>query len=421
MKKIKEIFFSEKNMLKNFFYMAMSTSVGKIVLFAITPLLATFFSPEYMGEYQLFFSLCSIILIISCGGLDYPVLLESNPKRIHSLFILSMSFCFICVIIVLCTIYIISILKIEIPLFGSYSSLWRYRYTICLVFIISAFHQFFYYLCLKSENLKKLSIKHIIYPVTLGGFQVCVGYYYPTATTLVSGYILALGASAVYFIIIAPRKSNYFDFQEGFVNLKKTFFRYIQFFKKGTMIYFFNTVNGNSIFLLAPFISDSASLGYLSLCYKLLVGPAQVLTSSISGPFFSLSSHLSQGTLKDVELLEKKHKFYTIVLGVFSIFFLMMIPFYKKIFLIFFDLSWYPSVKFFFPLSFLVFFQVTFGSLHALGVYEKQNWQLLWEALRFMSTLIIVVICYYCKFGLYQATCFWSILGSLLYLSLIHI
>ena len=58
---------------------------------------------------------------------------------------------------------------------------------------------------------------------------------------------------------------------------------------------------------------------------------------------------------------------------------------------------------------------MAFGAVHALGIYEKQDWQIIWESSRLVLAIIVLALCYFSDLDILSMVWMVVLLSSFMY------
>jgi O-antigen/teichoic acid export membrane protein len=385
-KKVRDLIDKDHILMKNFFYFFISSVLSKVINVVVGPFLAYFFSPEDLGYYQIFLSLTSIITGVVCLGYDYPIVLEKENKKAINLLALSLITTLSFSILIL-IVQILLTVK-DVKLIHKYSFLTSKGYLLFFTSLLIGLHQGIYYWCLREKKLLKLSGKNILFNFVALVFPILGSYWYKDFYILIYSTIGAYTVSILYMYISYSKGVLVYIKFINIETIKSVFIRYINFLKINTFISVLNTLNANTIFLITAFLFDFKTTGLISLAYRIAILPAQIFISSISVPFVAYANRMVHVNVNEIK---SRFIFLTKILFGVAVFLSLPAFVYPLILEYFLGKQWAMSGVYAQFLTIFMFFQLTFSTLDHLKVYERQKWQMAWEIIRIILSVLVFI------------------------------
>lgn len=392
---------------KNVVTLVSGTIVSQALPIAIMPILTRLYSPDDFGVFALFFTICTLLSIISTGNYEHAIILVKKEESAYQVVILSLLVAFI---ISLFLFIIIFLFSDALALFFNNKSIKGWLYFIPIVVLFTGVFNSLRYYSLRKKLYKDISISLILKSLILVLLQLFLSFFSKGAFGLIIGYIFStIFANVKLFKNVFYKRESIFP---SFIKIMYFAKRYKDFFIYSSFSNVLNALSQQIINILIPIFYNMKTLGFYFLTQRVVNLPTSIIGSS-------LSQVLIQSSMEQIKLNKSiKRLFLNTAIKSFIISFLLFFIIYVFIeyfFVLVFGKNWEVAVLYIKIL--LPFFSIKFVSsiLSAIVIiFEKQKVSLFFNILLVFSTLFIF---YFTKGDFILFLKFFSIIMSFLYMS----
>jgi len=380
------------NIKQNTYVMQIATLMSgalmaQIVTFAFIPIITRLYTPTEFGLYSLFFSIVSILGLISSLKYDQAIMLPKSDKDAQALVFLS--------ILITCGMVIVTIfiLAIFYDFFIEYFDeneifIWMIPFGVALLGILQIFNAY----SSRKQFYKKLATVKVINSFTVVGVQSLSKYIFKY-NGLVLGKLLADTLSL--FLLLK------FHFKRNTLQLKSLTKRRIKlnakrhdhFPKYQSFTVFLNSISQNiPIMLLASLYSPEIA-GYYALTVRVLQVPIGLIGSSTKEVYYQKASKMYANRENIFELYKKTT---VTLLKLFIVPFFIVLLFGGHLFSFVFGEEWIESGKIaqILILWFLFLF-INSPSMITFSILKLQKVQMKMEIISLIMRFLSIYIGYY--------------------------
>ena len=293
------------------------TLIAQVVTLAFIPIITHLYTPSEFGLYALFFSVVSILGLVSSAKYDQAIMLPKSDKDAQALVFLSILITSVVVIV------LISVLLIFQDFFIDYFNgneifLWMLPFGVALVGILQIFNAY----SSRKQFYKKLATVKIVNSFSVAGIQ-SVSKYFFKFDGLVLGKLFADALSLVLLIVFHIRKNTLqlkaLSKKRMLVNAKK----HKHFPKYQSFTVFLNATSQNLPVLLLASLYSPEIAGYYALTMRVLQVPSSMIGSSTRTVYYQKASKMYANGENIFNLYKKT------TLALFKIF---IVPFFIVLF-----------------------------------------------------------------------------------------
>lgn len=383
--------------------------VAQAVPILLTPLFTRIYSPEEFGVFSVYFTIVSMIALISNFRYSLAIILpvkEDKAKSlvyIASLFSLGTSILFYIVLL----IWGNQILNgIGVP------ELVDYKILLSLNILIVAIYESLYYFRIRRKDYKLISIAIIVQSIVVVSTRILMGFGGRTNDGLLYAYFL--GYILSYFILL--HKSELIKkIRINWKEIKVVLSRYKNFPRFSLIADTFSVLGDKAPNLLLSKLWGSTYVGYMSMSDKILGSPIWFVTSSVGDVFKQEASERIQkeGNCEKIFYKTSKTLFLYGIIPFVLIF--LLVPSITPFLL---GAEWSEVGQYIriFSIMFFAKFVVT-PVAYIMYIVGKQKLNIFFQAGKFFVILIAFGIGYF--FGDFRLTLYiWSLLMTLYYIVL---
>ncbi len=262
------------------------TIIAQIVTFAFIPILTRLYTPSEFGVYALFFSVVSILGLVSSLKYDQAIMLPKSDKDAQSLVFLSM----------MLTLGMVLLVSIGLFLFYDFfvdyfDGLSHVIWMIPIGILLMGLFQIFSAYSSRQQFYKKQATVRVANSFTLVGIQSISKYAFKF-DGLILGKLTA-DAVSVFLLLKYHLKKQTLQLQSlSRRRLRANVKRYDHFPKYQSFTVFLNAISQSiPILFLASFYSAEIA-GFYSLTYRVLHVPAGLIGSSTREVYYQKASKL---------------------------------------------------------------------------------------------------------------------------------
>ena len=276
----KIVSFLDNSFFKNVIVLLSWSLLAQLLSFLILPIISRLYTPLSFGEFANFTSVVSFLVMISTGQFEMAIMLPKKEKEAVSLIglIIVMSF-------VLSVAYLIIILLVPISI--NYISNRALLLIPIYTFLYGIWTSLSYYI----NRIKKFNIlgtSKIVQSVVIALLSILFSYY--TSNGLVLATIIGLLSSLIF--IFFKVKDELYSFSLKLEDVRKVFYRYIDFIKFSTVSGVFNSLSNVGLPFLISMFFNPVLTGLYFFSNKIIKIPLNLLFSSLSQVYFQKASIL---------------------------------------------------------------------------------------------------------------------------------
>lgn len=401
-------YIGKSNYKKHVLYLMSGRVIAQFVPILLTPVLTRIYSPSEFGVFGVYFTIVSLVSMISSGRYCLAVLLPKEEEKAQGIYFLSSIFS----IIISFVFFAIMLLWAD-PIFSFLNAeiLTSYTILIFLNVLVLGLSEPAYYYGLRQKKYKILSVNVIVQSLIVVAFRLILGYFVSTEYGLLLAHLLGYSVS---FLLLLFRLQIYkFNFLELFSNLKSLAKKYIQFPKYSLFADTLSMGANLSPNLFMNGIFGSIATGYYAMTDKILGSPIWFVTSSVGDVFKQEAT----------EQFREKGSAYTLFIKTTRTLFLLGIVPFALIFIFvpyvipFLLGDGWESVADFIKIFVVMYFAkfVVNPVSYIVYIVNKQGHNILFQGMRFSSLVIAFIFGYYSG-DLYLTLIFWSVLTTISYI-----
>jgi O-antigen/teichoic acid export membrane protein len=385
---IRQLF--QDKLIKNSIILSVGTGIAQIFPFFVSIFISRVYSPNDIGIYALFYSLCAIFGTFITLGYENIIYLGRTKTAINHGILL-------CVIITFFMSIILSVVILIVP--NSFyfkiglSGIEPYFQLFFLSFIFSTFSTLFNISFVKEGKFKFLAKAKIFFSITSALIQVIFGLMKIGALGLILANIFAYALADIILL--------YYLINNGILQLKRIkikylkllFTKYINFSVYMTPSSLISSISNEiPIFLLSRFFGE-AIVGFYSFGQKVIILPLSFIITSVQDVFIK---EASDEFLKYGNCINVYKKTIKLLVPLFVLALLGFIIFTPFVFNFLFGSKWFISAKIVQVIS--VFFIVrALSSIlsYSLILAGKQKINLFFLIILLVTTVLTFYIGFY--------------------------
>ena len=399
--------FAKKNgFFKNTVILSLGTIIAQIIPLLFYPVLARLYSPADFGIFASIIALTAILRVIASGKYEFAILIAPTKQTAADLVFL---------IILLSFVFLSTSLIILLVFSDTISSLfnepelqrWLFISPISafLIIIFGVYNEW----CVRNEDFKKLSINKITNGGATSLSKTIFGYVKVLSGGLVIGDFIGRLITAVLCVVKALKNDKEILLNQSKKRIIEVAKRYIdipKFILPGQIL---NVVNAQlSTFLILIFFSSS-ELGYYSMALMVLVLPSLVISNSVKDVFRKEANDVYS---KEGNCILVYRKTLTILAGISFFSFTILYFIVPTLFEVVLGQNWSLAGKYaqiLIPMVAINFVTEVGASLFIIA--EKMKEALWWQIGYFSTTIVSLLIGFYC-FGDIESVLLCLVIGG---------
>lgn len=363
---------------KYFLILFSSTVFAQLINILASPILTRLYSPEQYGEYGLFLSLYTILIVISTLRLEFAISIAKKVEEIKTIKkIVLISSLLLAIILLISYITFSSYLVIDITFF-TYVSL-------ILVVIIGSQVQVGHYILNRDKNFSLLSKQKYFKALIMSLLGILLGIIGLDNY----GLIIANVVAVIILYIILKKSNNVRSIKNSeSMNLRKVFKKYRDFPVYNMPSALFDIISIQAPIILFNIFYDKSSVGYYSLTMRTVLLPVNLISSSLSQVFLSKISE-NYRNKKPFHHITRK---LLIILSIIGLIPTVLLYFFSEpLFIFVFGSEWGKAGEFASILSIAVYFRFIASPISNIFLITKSLKQLaILQSFRMISTLTIL-------------------------------
>jgi O-antigen/teichoic acid export membrane protein len=284
---------------RNVLILSGGTVVAQILPIVISPILTRLYSPEDFGTYAIFFSIVSIVSVISCGRYEFAIMLPEKDE--DAINVAALAF-IINTTVSLLFFFLILIFKDPILNLLKADSLSFWIYIAPLTIFFMGLFNILNYMNNRFKLYRDISKATIMRSIASSSMQLLMGFLKTGFSGLISGQIISQ--------IVANTKLFYNIQDKGLLkDIKKDIIKvlakkYSDFPKYSVISALLDIASLQAPLLMISMLFASSTLvGYYSLANRMLQLPSVFIGSSVAQVFYQKFSQFQKDPHKQKELL----------------------------------------------------------------------------------------------------------------------
>lgn len=364
---------SQSNFIKNVLTVASGTAINQVLSILVSPVITRIYGPESFGSYGVFTSMLSIILPIVALTYEQSIVLPSKDENARDLGVLSFYITlFTCLIVLLVVLFggnrVEYYLNIDIS--GSFLLL------IPVVMFIASLIQISRQWFIRKNEFKLITRLGIINSLFMNFTKVVIGFFIPTASSLIFVFIISQGLYALLLVFgmgsISLLTKRLFKKNSNVISLAHKYREFPLYRGPQSII---NSVSSNLPILLLTTLFGPATAGFYTMANRVLRVPVAFLGDSVGSVFYPRFSQAVNNKEKIAKMLINA-TFSLIIVGVLP--FIILIVWAPDIFRLIFGSEWVVSGVYTRWLAIWVFTSlINMPAVKSLPVLNSQKFHLI--------------------------------------------
>lgn len=374
------------NFVNNIVKLMSGSMIAQFIGILLFPIISRIYSPSDFGVFQLFISISSILVIVSCFTYHLSIMLPKKDEDSANIVVL-------CLILLLISSVASGFIFIpfsdEIANILNASELADYLLLLPVIVFLSGLFIILNYWSSRKVRFGVVAKSRIANVLSSKLSQVGIGSFYPSPIGLLTGYFIGFLLANMIMLINLKSDMQYFK-NVSVQNIKRLAIRYQRFPKYSMWSLLANTTS----FQLAPFMLayyfSSATVGYYSFANQILALPVSLIGGATSQVFFQKASEIKNNNGNFKKLVTEVHG-KLISIGIFPLIVFMIIG--ENLFSFFLGSEWYTAgiyAKILAPWIFLRFIYSPISSV--FDILEKQNMELVFNTMMICSIFVSLFI-----------------------------
>ena len=373
-----------KKLFSNILNLVFGSGLAQFLPLVVSPLLTRMYLPEHFGGFTFFYSLMTLLGIISSGLFEYAIL---KPKKVGEAFNILLitnllSICFSCFLAFFLLIFGEMLLTLMPEAFD-----WKILMMLPFGILFYVQFQSVTYWLTRLNKFRLISMIKISQGVILSVGSVLLGYFSFNSYGLIISVVVSYLLGTYYLGYFMHRFRNEIDFK-GSISLMKKYIEYPKYIMPSSLI---NTFASQSpVYFIGNYFGD-AILGFYSFANRILVAPVGIISSSIGQVFFKdLSNQINFSPSTIPSFFQRM---VLILSGLSLIIFVPIIIWGETLFSFFFGMEWGQSGQFSKILSVALLTRFIVSPLSTtLIAYSKSKILSIWQMSYFFTSLIAIFI-----------------------------
>jgi len=375
---------------RNILTLMTGTTIAQAIPIVIAPILTRIYTPEDFGVFALYISVAAIHAALATGRYELAIMLPKKDSDaahivIMSIIITLLTSFFLCLVIFLFSVEIVSLL-------GN-SEIGFWLYLIPLSILLTGVYQCFAYWNNRLKKYKQLAIGKMLQSSAMAGAQIGLIPFGLGFGGLIAGMLIG----QVVVMIYLYRKS-WSDNRELFQNVtySKMIYlmkKYVNFPKYLVVAHTMNAGSSQSPVILINTLFASAQAGFYTLTQRVISAPMAIIARSIGDVFRQEASNSFICDGKCVEIYNKTFRklLYISLLPFFLFFFIA-----PSLFSFVFGEEWRVAGEYARILTPMFFLQFITSPLSVMFmIAEKQKYDLIWQSFLLIVTVSSVITGFY--------------------------
>lgn len=404
LKKIKDKYLGKSRYKRNIVRMVGARVISQLIPILVSPLLTRIYTPKEFGVFQVYFTVVSIIGIISNGRYALSILL---PKQDEDSQVLALFSALLTALFTMLFCGVLCIFRNDFFVLLNIESIKQHLPLLVINVFFFGVNEVFFLLELRRKKYKKLVLNIIAHPSAMIISRVLFGFMGMGAYGLILSYLIGYILSVLLLLYKIEIRISLNVFKNRIKELAK---RYINFPKFSLLSDGMQNLTNLSPIILLNKCFGSDIAGYFSLSDKILGSPLWFITSSVGDVYRQEASEQFRlkGSCEDIFVKTVRSLFFFGIVPFLLIFLIvpLLIPFV-------FGSDWTMTGTFVRIFS-LMYFTAFLANpiLYTVNILDKQKYSVVFQIMKLVSILIAFIVGVYFK-NFIMTLVVWSVLVSI--------
>lgn len=372
----------------NLLQLVTGSSIAAMIGILVTPILTRLYSPEAFGLVAIFISITAIFGTLACMRYEMSIVLPENDQEAANLLGVSLGFSFI---VSLLTVPLVFLSKPLVVKWFKMPELSAYLWLLPVSILIHGVFTALIYWNTRTKNFLHLSIAKVTNQLTANSTSLGLGLSGQSSggIMIIATIVGKVTATALLVWKIWRENGNLLLRSIHVPDMLSGVRRYKKFPLYGSWSILLGVGSWQLPALMMSSFFSPAIVGFYTLGFRILQLPMNLVGNAIGQVFFqSAAKSQAQGSL--AHLVE--NLFHQIVkICLFPMLMLSIIG--KEVYIVIFGSSWAEAGVYTQILSIWAFFWFLSGPFTTIfAVLEKQELQLKWNILNFVSRFISILV-----------------------------
>lgn len=363
------------------------TTIAQAVPIAFSPILTRIYSPEQFGTLSLYISVVSIFSIIATLRYEHAIMLPEDDRDAANLVLLAL---FISTVISICLLIIVLIFNKRIAVLLNNVEIANWLYLAPFSVLMTGIYNSLNYWSNRKKQYKRLATSRVSQSVVTECTNLGIGLSGFTEGGLIAGSMTGKCVATGVLGWQVWGKDCEVLTSSSIIGARRMMVRYQSFPRYSLAADLINVVSNQSpIFLLNSFFSATV-VGFYSLTLRVLGAPISLMANSILDVFKQRASADYRQFGNCSNIYNKTFK---------TLVFLSVIPFIifiysaEEIFALVFGANWRIAGEYAKILSILYFIKFVASPLsYTLYIAQKQKYDLIWQTILLITTVLSILI-----------------------------
>ncbi len=407
-------FLPKNNFVRSVMILAGGTALGQLVVVLASPLVTRLYIAEDFGLLAVFTSLLGIILVVASWRYEYAIPLPDNDRDASNLLVLSLGI--VCAMS-LFTFVAVLVFPVSIARLFGLPQLAGYLWLLPLSLFAAGCYQAISYWSIRKKHFKQLAVTKLTQSLGLVFVQVMLGLFSLRPLGLLLGDMVGRFGGSGALARLAWQQSGEVFRSVKLTNLRSVAYRYRKFPLLSTGSSLLNAAGLQLPVILFASLFSPQIAGWFALSQRLIAIPSVLVGRSVAQVYMNEASRLAHGEPHELKALFLQTTRKLLQISILPA--VLMVAFGGVAFAFVFGKDWYEAGRYLQVLSIMFLAQfVTFPISQTLVILEKQDWQLAWDAVRFVLMVLSIVVPNYLKASPFLTVASYSLAMLVTYVSL---
>lgn len=273
------------SLLKNIVVLMTGTVVSQLIILVSSPLITHIYSPDNLGKFAIYFSIASIISIISTGKYEEAIPLPKSDFRALLLTLASIS---LNIAITIIYLFVFNLAVCIFPSFFSSFSLGRLEINlICIASLLLSIGNIFVYWFIRNHKFNNISQNKIVQSTSNVTLSIILGYFIKTFGLIISDLLSRFFSALSFFLKFKEDKNfiKFFNFSSSkikfslLVSQLKIYINYPKYIVPGSLM---NVLARQLPIIVMTFYLTPHISGLMMMSQRIILGPLGIITESLS-------------------------------------------------------------------------------------------------------------------------------------------
>ena len=400
---------SNSRFQKNFLHILKSNILAQVVQLAAMPVLTRMFGPTSFAVLAVFTAILSIALSFCTLRFDWSVPNAKSERKAFDLIL-----CAIVATVVFGIVFLI-LHKFAEPMLNQwqgYDLVAPYWEVLFCAVVTGAILQIFQGWFVHEADLKKSAQARMMNAISNTGYKLVGGWVLPTPGVLLWSTIF--GNLCAIFIQINAVWQSWKALLKTTTrrHLAETFHDFAPEAALSSLVSLANAISLSVVpVLLATFYAPK-ELGWYALVNRLALTPLGLITSAVMQSFWAEAAKTINSDKRKLRKMYLQSSWRLAVLSVPVIIVCVCAPLYTKAV---FGMDWGQAGYLLLASTPMIVGQIIVSPLSHLIVHGKQAWQLVWDIVRFMVLVALIILSANAKQNIYWTVFYVSAFSFLMY------